>query len=263
MGGVHGRGMAMVLGSLQLISRSSLGLVLVGLLGFGCAASGNVQVGSSLDTKEEASSAESDDAPPTSTDKSEAKEKGKEAGEADKEEAEKPPRALALAREALHHAKAPENHLGLVMAISERTSDLHWVLAVENRSTKPVTLAAVPELLSFTVVPPKKAPEPIDESIPKWKRKKKKVEEPPVCRLGKLPSKVSAGAQVKLAPGEMLFHEFDPRAFCERAAVLVEGAEIQPLFGFPIETKKLWKGGKLVEVVLRVLLRPRGKRLFR
>lgn len=152
-----------------------------------------------------------------------------------------------LARAALDAAPAAENHLGLVMAVSERTSDLPWILAIENRSPKPVRLTALPELLRAEITPP--SPPPSDgETTPPASSVATKAPEPKVCGAKSLPSSISQADTVELLPGQLLYQAFDPRDLCEGEDDLREGAVVEISYGFPLQTKKLWRGGKLTTV---------------
>lgn len=158
-------------------------------------------------------------------------------GPLDKDE----PKEAAVARRALHEAPTSDNPMGLVFTIAERTSDLRWVLAIENRSTHVVHVAALPELLSFEVTPP---------SLGGGIEPTNKADSPrvAVCGTKNLPTSLSAGDQSELAPGQLIFHAFDPRPLCEDDGVLTQGAQVKAKYGFPIKMKKLWQGGKMVEV---------------
>lgn len=153
----------------------------------------------------------------------------------------------ALARAALHTAPPPDNHLGLVMAVSERTSDLAWILAIENRSAVPVKLAALPALLRAKVTPPEE-PAAEDEPDPAVPRTPAEPAEPTICEGAASPTSISEDDNVELLPGQLLFHAFDPRELCDGDAPLREGASVEVSYGFPLQTKKLWKGGKLTTV---------------
>src|SRR5690606_28908969 len=118
------------------------------------------------------------------------------------------PREAHLARAALHELTGDTNHLGLAFALSERTSDLHWVLAIENRSPHPVRLAALPELLRFSVS--KSASSEGDPGAVK------RIQ----CGTEKLPTKLSDDDFIELRSGELIFHAFDPRPLCKDDSVL-------------------------------------------
>lgn len=174
----------------------------------------------------------------------------------------------ALARAALHAAPSAENHLGLVMAVSERTSDLPWVLAIENRSAKPVQLAALPTLLRAEITsPPPPAPAPSDPA-PSSSKITTTTQEPKRCEAKSLPSSVSEEEKVELQPGQLLFHAFDPRDLCDGEAAFVEGAIVELSYGFPLQTKKLWRAGKLTTVEIEQTApfvaerKPEGEEVF-
>ncbi len=172
-----------------------------------------------------------------------------EDGEGDELSPHHEPPGARLARAALHAATPADNHMGLVMAISERTSDLPWVLAIENRSPHPITLAALPELLTAKIIPP--MPEPASEGEPPSGTSSGGTvnePEPILCGEGGVPKSLDDDDKVELAPGQLLFHEFDPRDLCEEEDVLEEGATVEMTYGFPTQTKKLWRAGKLTTV---------------
>jgi hypothetical protein len=146
------------------------------------------------------------------------------------------PREAHLARAVLHELTGETNHLGLAFAISERTSDLHWVLAIENRSPQAVQLAALPELLRFSVS--KVAPTEGQQNASK----------PVQCGSEKLPTKLAEDDFIEVGPGELIFHAFDPRPLCKDDSILEQGATVEATYGFPIKMQKRWQGGKLVEV---------------
>jgi hypothetical protein len=160
-------------------------------------------------------------------------------GEAEEEVEE--PREAILARTALHESSPPENHLGLAMAVSERASDLSWVLAIENRSPKSIKLAALPTLLSAEITPPEEPAEETDEKL-------KKPPEPTVCGGKSVPKSLDDDETIELGSGQMIVHAFDPRTLCNGEAPLQQGARVKLTYGFPTQTKKLWKSGKLTTV---------------
>jgi hypothetical protein len=193
-----------------------------------------------------------DDDPPESPASAQADGQGSEVDPYELErklEEEREAEQAALARAALHAAPSAENHFGLVMAVSERTSDLPWILAIENRSTKPVRLAALPALLRAEVTPPPPPPTEGDVTpAPSSSPVTAKAPEPKLCGAKSLPSSVSPAESVELLPGQLLFHAFDPRDLCEGEDALREGAVVEMSYGFPLQTKKLWRGGKLTTV---------------
>jgi hypothetical protein len=157
------------------------------------------------------------------------------------EEAVEEPREANLARGALEESQSDENHLGLAFAILERTSDLHWILAIENRSPQPVELAALPELFQFVVTPPA----PDGETTLTDKNSKKEV----FCGNTDFPTSLEPNDKILLEPGQLMYHAFDPRPFCKDDDVLVRGARVKASYGFPIKMKKLWRSGKFIEEV--------------
>jgi hypothetical protein len=139
-----------------------------------------------------------------------------------------------LARLALHQHASVDNHLGVRIAVSERAADLPWILAVENTSPRPVQLAAIPSLLRLDL----RVPSDTDGQDGILAS----------CASKTLPRRVSENELLQLAPGQLLFFPFDPRRLCSDSSVLKADSEVTLTYGFPIENKKLWKGGKLVEV---------------
>lgn len=158
-------------------------------------------------------------------------------------------RQAEWARTALAEVTSPANDLGVVVVVAQRASDLLWLLAIQNRGQEPVSLVALPELLTFEVVPKEreKAAEPPPKPANRWA---KPPPEPPKIICGTVPKTTTQEAQLTLLPSEILVYPFDPRAYCEEPDVLALGAIIKPRYGFPVETKKVWRKGKLVEEVL-------------
>jgi len=163
--------------------------------------------------------------------------------------AEDEARQAEWARAALAEVTSPSNDLGVVVVVTERASDLLWLLAIQNRGQDPVSMVALPELLSFEVVPKEreKPAEPPPKPANRWA---KPPPEPPKIICGTVPKTTAQESQLTLLPGEILVYPFDPRGYCEEPEVLAAGATIKPRYGFPLETKKVWKKGKLVEEVL-------------
>jgi|GEM_PF-1000958 len=159
-------------------------------------------------------------------------------------------RHAAWARAALQQVASPANDLGVVVAVSQRASDLRWLLAIQNRGEQPVSLVALPELLTFEVVPKERPAEPAPPppSAPKWGQKPP----PPPAQIwcGEAPKTASLDSRITLLPSEMLVHVFDPRSYCDSSDVLEQGATIKARYGFPLETKKVWRKGKLTEETL-------------
>lgn len=134
-----------------------------------------------------------------------------------------------LARLALHQADGVENHFHLKIAISERAADLPWIVAVENGSTHTLRLAALPSLLRFDVTGPG------DVGTTR-------------CGGEDIPRALTADATTELEPGQMLYYAFDPRRLCKDSRTLSAGAQVVVSYGFEKQTKKLWQGGKMVEI---------------
>src|SRR5690606_11834717 len=114
-----------------LLSAPVLALLLGGLSGCGAGSAG-AHIGSSDELRAESNEglAESDatkDKSPSSEDA--AADLVESPAEPGVESEQTEPREAHLARAALHELTGDTNHLGLAFALSERTSDLHWVLA--------------------------------------------------------------------------------------------------------------------------------------
>lgn len=157
-------------------------------------------------------------------------------------------RRAEWARSALAEVASPTNDLGVVVAVAQRASDLEWLLAIQNRGERPVSVAALPELLTFEVVPKERTVDP--PPAPPANRWAKKPAPPPQIWCGVVPKDVGHESRLSLLPGEMLVFTFDPRSYCEDSDVLTLGATIKPRYGFPLETKKVWRKGKMVEETL-------------
>lgn len=160
---------------------------------------------------------------------------------------------LHRARKALAASKPVAGQHDLNVVLHQDVSDLTWILAVENRGKETVTLAALPSLIRFEVQPPKEEEEETEseeeEPAAATTKKKQTEKEPdPVICSGDPPKEISDDSQVSLEPGQIVVHQFDPRPLCEDSSVLTAGALIVPQYGWPLDTKKLWKGGKLTEV---------------
>src|SRR5690606_13606105 len=149
---------------------------------------------------------------------------------------------------ALHTSSPPQNHLGLAMAVSQRVSDLPWVLAIENRSPGPIQLAALPELLKAEITPPETPAAEAAQPDKTAKPASKDPNKPFTCGAKSLPRTLSDDDSVILHPGELIFHAFDPRELCDGEEPLQEGARVKLTYGFPLQTKNLWQGGKLTTV---------------
>lgn len=134
-----------------------------------------------------------------------------------------------LAELALHQSSGQENHLGLRIALSERAADLPWILAIRNDSPRAVELAMLPDLLRFDVGP--------TDGTTRVR-----------CGGSDLPKKLTGDDTALLEPGQMLYYPFDPRQLCTEPDVLSAGSQVTVTYGFETQTKKQWKGGKMVEV---------------
>lgn len=164
--------------------------------------------------------------------------------------AEEEARQAEWARAALAEVPTPSNDLGVVVVVAQRASDLRWLLAIQNRGERPVSLAALPELLTFEVIPKPSATEPVPAPAPTTKWGKKPPPPPPQIWCGVVPKDAGLDSRVTLLPSELLIHVFDPRSYCEDSGVLEQGARIKARYGWPVETKKVWRKGKLVEETL-------------
>lgn len=154
------------------------------------------------------------------------------------------------ARNALAEVASPTNDLGVVVVVAQRAADLPWLLAIQNRGERPVSVAALPDLLTFEVVPKERAEAAAAPTPPVAGRPTKTPPSPPPIICGEVPKSVSAESRVTLLSSEILVYPFDPRGYCESSDVLVKGATIKPRYGFPLETKKVWRQGKQIEEVL-------------
>jgi hypothetical protein len=107
---------------------------------------------------------------------------------------------------------------------------------IKNRGTEPVVLVSEARLLMLEVeVPGKK--DPVHCILPDNMRSEGQV------RMRKM----------RLDPGEVVVRRVDPRFYCFEEGdqnVLVPGALIKPSYGWPDETKTVWKGGKRVSETL-------------
>ncbi len=155
---------------------------------------------------------------------------------------------VTRAREALQRSPSSKNHLQLAIAISQRASDLKWLLAIENRSSSTISLSALPELLQIEITAPVNETDSKNEVLSKRKAAKKMVKHKTITCGSKLPKKVISSQTTQLAAGDLLVYPFDPRTFCKDEKSLRAGARVVVRYGFPVQTKKLWKGGKLVDV---------------
>ncbi|MCH2111073.1 MAG: hypothetical protein MK135_17275, partial [Polyangiaceae bacterium] len=138
-------------------------------------------------------------------------------------------------KELLSTISGPGDSLGLVTAVGSRASDLPWIFAVENRGTATIRLSALPQLLSFRVIPP------ADSASSESSSAKEGI----LCEKAR-PTSISTKAELDLPPGGILSFPFDPRAWCDDPAILTQGSRIESFYGFPVKTKKRWKRGKLI-----------------
>lgn len=151
-------------------------------------------------------------------------------------------RQTERAKASLAKIEAPDNDLGVVFSLTQRASDLLWTFAVESRGEKPVRLAALPSALSFSVTPPSEASNDASETS----SGSKAATDAQVMTCGALPKSLTEAQTVVLEQGQMLTYEFDPREYCDDISALVQGATVTAVYGFEKNTRKRWKGGKLV-----------------
>lgn len=157
------------------------------------------------------------------------------------EQADLPPRlryALerqqAFATELLDAAPTQDAGGPLVFVIGQKTADLPWVFAIENRGESEVLLDADMTLLSIELSP--KGAENPEESGMKAL----------ACNLP-LKTGLAQDAEVLLGPGQALVHSFDPRRLCPEEA-LIEGVTVRAIYGYELQTQKKWERGKMVVV---------------
>jgi hypothetical protein len=131
--------------------------------------------------------------------------------------------------------------LGLRFEIVELGSQLPWAFAVVNRGTEPAQIDFDARLLTLSITPP------ADPKAKPNQKPKKAI----VCRLPAdvVPSSVDPALLQKLEPGDGVVANFDPRLYClgKTPAPLVEGARVEPKFGWAPKMKTNWNGGKREE----------------
>lgn len=159
-------------------------------------------------------------------------------------DAERARREREFARELLSKAPTPQGQHGVVFAVGQRTADLPWTLALENRSEEPFVIAADMHLLELTLIPPSPPSPPVEEA--QKKPDAKAVTAPQV--FGVRP-KIPFDDTLELAPSEMIVASFDPRDRVPED-LLVEGTEVQAAYGYAVETEIRWERGKRVERAL-------------
>lgn len=155
-------------------------------------------------------------------------------------EAERAERERVFARSLLANAPSSAGQLGVVFVAGQRTADLAWTVAVENRSEETFLIPADISLLELTLTPPPSADTEETSEAPK---KAKAVPLPQV--FGVLP-KVAVDEILELSPGEVIVGSFDPRDRCPDEW-LIEGTEVRASYGYAIETVVRWERGKRVE----------------
>lgn len=133
----------------------------------------------------------------------------------------------------------------LAFALVDRAADLPWILTIENRSKHPVEVAADPALLRFELFRTSQgsaepSPSTTTETAP----------ETPTARCGAttFPASVPADAWLSLEVGQFITFEFDPRTLCQDPSVLSAGTRVKGIYGFPLQTKKVWSKGKASEI---------------
>lgn len=143
--------------------------------------------------------------------------------------AEPPPEQSNEPDDAVHL----EHAVDVLLQVIERGPGRPWKLRLENTSEDPIRLVADPRLLWFEA---------------KVSGKKGTT----TCRLPSplFPSHASRRSLVILAPGKRVTRRFDPRFYCFSEGtqeILVPGTELMPHYGWPSETKTIWKQGKRIE----------------
>jgi len=155
-----------------------------------------------------------------------------------------PPRPdPALVQKSLDRSGAAEGSgqttHGLRFEVVENGPRSGWAMALVNRGSEPLIVAADPSLLTIEVLPP---PDPKPN---RWAKPKK----PRVCRLPPelRREKVVGEFEIVLLPGEGVVEAFDPRLYClpeQGISPFVAGARVSARFGFAPKTKVVWKGGR-------------------
>lgn len=154
-------------------------------------------------------------------------------------EAERIERDRAFARSLLAHAPTPAGQFGVVFVAGQRTADLLWTVAVENRGEETFQIPIDVSLFQLTMTPPP----PSEGSAPPDASRPKTASSPQT--FGVLP-KVAVDDVIPLEPGEIIVGSFDPRDYCPEEWLL-EGTEILASYGYAIETEVRWERGKRVE----------------
>jgi hypothetical protein len=118
----------------------------------------------------------------------------------------------------------------LKLEVMENGPEELWTLQLSNLGSTPIELIADAGLLWFQVTLPGKAA-------------------PDVCRLPEplWPKTMRRRAHMELGAGQKFSRRFDPRFFCFAELdqkLLVPGATVKPLFGWPHETEVSTRGGK-------------------
>jgi hypothetical protein len=122
----------------------------------------------------------------------------------------------------------------LALTVSESGPLEPWVVQVTNIGARSIRLAADARLLAFEVsVPGRKKPE--------------------VCRIPAemRPTSIEQATPTDLSPRQSFTFRIDPRFYCfeeGEQSLLVPGAQLTPMFGWPEATKTVWKKGQRVEV---------------
>jgi len=149
-------------------------------------------------------------------------------------------RALQFADELLKVAPTPEGQLGLVLVLGQRSADLFWTFAVENRSAEPVLFGSDLGLLELTLTPKASLEAEADADA------SNAPAAPHTCNPL---TKVASGPGAPLLPGEAEVFSFDPRSICPEE-LLTEGTTVSAIYGYAIEKKTGWQKGKKVETLL-------------
>lgn len=143
---------------------------------------------------------------------------------------------LSLPQEDAAEQARRQRQYGLQLSLVERGPRHPWRLMIKNRGSDTVVLVSEARLLMLEVeVPGKK--DPVHCILPDNMRSEGQV------RMRKM----------RLEPGEVVVRRVDPRFYCFEEGdqnVLVPGALIKPSYGWPDETKTVWKGGKRISETL-------------
>jgi hypothetical protein len=174
-------------------------------------------------------------------------------------------RQLDFANELLKGAPTPEGQLGLVAVLGQRSADLYWTFAVENRGPEPVIFDSDLVLLELMLTPkaelesePSSAPgqtAPGQTTPTQTAPGQRAATEAAPGQVSSKPvtcnplTKEASNDRGPLLPGEAEIFSFDPRTLCPEE-LLTEGTTVSAIYGYAIENKAKWERGKKVEVLL-------------